>query len=66
MTESVTESAVRFPGSPYDGEIAYMDSQLGQLIGALVDGSRVIILVVLTQALPMVRREGDDCRAFHR
>jgi arylsulfatase A-like enzyme len=38
--------ARKFAGSPYDGEIAYMDSQLGRLIAALEKTSPKLLVVV--------------------
>ena len=38
--------AGRFPGSPYDGEIAYMDSQVGRLVAALeATGPKLLVVV---------------------
>jgi len=38
--------ARRFPASPYDGEIAYMDSQIGRLIPALEKTGEKLLVVV--------------------
>jgi arylsulfatase A-like enzyme len=38
--------ALRFPESPYDGEIAYMDSQVGRLVSALEKMGPKLLLIV--------------------
>ena len=37
--EPPPEHAAHFPGRPYDGEVAFVDAQLGRLLQALEDGS---------------------------
>lgn len=39
------EFARRFPGDPYDGEIAYMDSQIGRLLTALQEAGKLLVIV---------------------
>jgi arylsulfatase A-like enzyme len=41
-----SEFAQRFPANPYDGEIAYMDSEIGRLVGKLEETRERLLLIV--------------------
>jgi arylsulfatase A-like enzyme/tetratricopeptide (TPR) repeat protein len=56
--------ASRFPGRPYDGEIAYMDSQVARLLEAVKAGGRPTLVAVVADHGESLGEHQEPTHAF--
>jgi arylsulfatase A-like enzyme len=56
--------AARFPGKPYDGEIAYMDSQIGALLAGLAERKRPTLVAAIADHGESLGEHQEPTHAF--